>query len=45
MMKGILEKEGRWKKLWAGKEIDAFPHLRDYIYLKGFFRTTPVNGT
>jgi 5'-nucleotidase len=24
------------------KEIDAFPRLREYIYSKGFFRTTPV---
>jgi len=24
------------------KEIEAFPHLREYIFSKGFFRTTPV---
>jgi 5'-nucleotidase len=24
------------------KEIDAFPRLREYVYSKGFFRTTPV---
>ena len=24
------------------REIDAFPRLREYVYAKGFFRTTPV---
>jgi 5'(3')-deoxyribonucleotidase len=30
------------EEVMGRKEIDAFPHLRDYIFSKGFFRTTPV---
>jgi 5'(3')-deoxyribonucleotidase len=35
-------KRRSWEEVAGRKEIDAFPRLREYVYSKGFFRTTPV---
>jgi 5'-nucleotidase len=31
-----------WEEAKGKKEIEVFPKIREYVYTKGFFRTTPV---
>ena len=41
-MKKILAKEDRLEDVIGVEERKAFPHINEYVYAKGFFRTAPV---